>query len=118
MLRNSLLKTRIIILTLIYMATLYKTTQGKTRHAEIVATIDGDTLYQVLPPDAIPAIRQPRFLQGSDARAQMSDAEMVMGILFEGEARADHQCPRSAGHRRQGPFRGRRELVRGDGVRG
>ena len=88
MLRSGLLKTRIIILTLIYMATLYKTTQGKTRHAEIVATIDGDTLYQVLPPDAIPAIRQPRFLQGSDARAQMSDAEMVMGILFEGEARA------------------------------
>ena len=88
MLRSGLLKTRIIILTLIYMATLYKTTQGKTRHAEIVATIDGDTLYQVLPPDAIPAIRQPSFLQCPEARAQMSDAEMVMGILFEGEARA------------------------------
>jgi hypothetical protein len=82
------LKTRIVILILIYMATLYKTTQGKTRHAEIVATIDGDTLYQVLPPDAIPAIRQPSFLQGSEARAQMSDAEMVIGIQFDGEARA------------------------------
>lgn len=48
----------------------------------------GDTVYTVLPPGGIPAITEPEFLSGEEAAAQMSPDEMVMGILFGGEARA------------------------------
>jgi hypothetical protein len=49
---------------------------------------DGDTIYTVLPPDAIPAIMDPTLVSGQDARDQMSLDEMVMGILVGDEARA------------------------------
>jgi len=73
------LRTVIFILIML-MTTAYQTAQGKTRRAQAVATIDGDTLYQVLPPDAIPAIRHPEFAQGDNARRQMSTDEMIIGV--------------------------------------
>ena len=38
----------------------------------IHGTFDGDTMYTVLPPGAIPAIMEPEFLTGEDAAEQMS----------------------------------------------
>ena len=54
----------------------------------IAATVDGEPMYQILPPNAIPAIMEPRFVAGEDADAQMSPDEPVMGLVIEGEARA------------------------------
>ncbi len=54
----------------------------------IVATIDGEPMYQVLPAGAIPAIMRPEYLQGEEADAQMADDEPVMGLMLEGEVRA------------------------------
>ena len=82
------MKTISLLTVFIFMTISYKSSQGKTRRADAVATIQGDTVYQVLQPDAIPAIRHPSFIQGKDAEAQMAKDEMVMGVLLNGEARA------------------------------
>jgi hypothetical protein len=45
-----------------------------------------DTMYTVLPPDAIPAIREPVYVSGAVAQAQMSDDEPVIGVFLGDEA--------------------------------
>lgn len=55
---------------------------------EVVATVGGDDVYQVLPVGAIPAIDDPTFVSGADANAQMSADEPVLGVVLGGEARA------------------------------
>ena len=55
---------------------------------EVVATVGGDDVYQVLPVGAIPAIDDPSFVSGAAANAQMSPGEPVLGIVLDGEARA------------------------------
>ena len=42
----------------------------------------------VLGKDAIPAILDPRFLQGEAARAQMRPDELVVGVSIDGDRRA------------------------------
>lgn len=54
----------------------------------VYGVFQGDTMYTVLPPDAIRAIREPEFLSGDEADAQMSPDEKVMGLLLPGVARA------------------------------
>lgn len=55
---------------------------------EIVDTVGGDPVYQVLPAGAIPAIDDPEFVMGSDADEQMSPEEPILGVVTDGEARA------------------------------
>ena len=50
--------------------------------------VDGDPVYEVLPPGAIPAILDPVYVTGDEAVQQMSADEPVMGLLYGGEARA------------------------------
>jgi hypothetical protein len=55
---------------------------------EVHGTFDGEPMYTVLPPDAIPAIRAPEFLAGADAGNQMLPDEPVLGVVINGDARA------------------------------
>jgi len=55
---------------------------------KVVATVDGDDVYQAVPVGAIPAIDNPTFVSGAAANAQMSADEPVLGIVLDGEARA------------------------------
>jgi hypothetical protein len=55
---------------------------------EVVDTIDGDEVYQVLPLGAIPAIDDPAFVSGPEADGQMRPEEPVIGVVIGGEARA------------------------------
>jgi len=55
---------------------------------EVVATVDGDPVYQVLPVGAIPAIDVPDFVSGETADAQMLVDEPVIGVVVDGKARA------------------------------
>jgi hypothetical protein len=41
---------------------------------------DGDEMYTVLEPDVIPAIRNPEYVTGKEAAAQMSGDEHIMGL--------------------------------------
>ncbi len=41
---------------------------------------DSDTMYTLLPPDGIPAIRDPEYVTGEAAEAQMSPDEPVIGV--------------------------------------
>lgn len=52
-----------------------------------VASIEGDPVATVLPPDAIPAIDEPDLVPAKRARF-MQDAEPVLGVIHEGQARA------------------------------
>jgi hypothetical protein len=55
---------------------------------EVVATIGGEDVYQLLPVGAIPAIDDPEFVSGSDADRQMRSDEPVLGVVIGKEARA------------------------------
>ena len=55
---------------------------------EVVTTIDGDDVYRLLPPDRIPAIRDPEFVTGNDADRQMLAQEPVLGLVIDGDVRA------------------------------
>lgn len=55
---------------------------------KIIAEIQGDPVYQVLPLDAIPAIRHPEFIRGRQANAQMKPEEPVLGITVGDESHA------------------------------
>ena len=63
-------------------------TAACAQRGEIVDTVGGDPVYQILPAGAIPAIHEPEFLAGPEADAQMSPGEPVLGIVLDGEARA------------------------------
>jgi hypothetical protein len=56
--------------------------------ARQVDEIDGDPVYQVLEPGAIPAIVDPDFVRDSAAEAQMRADEPVLGVVIDGDARA------------------------------
>ena len=55
---------------------------------EVVATIGGEDVYQLLPVGAIPAIDDPEFVSGKKADRQMRAEEPVLGVVIGGEARA------------------------------
>lgn len=55
---------------------------------KVVATWDGDEVYQVLPLGAIPAIDDPEFVAGAAADAQMKPDEPVLGVVIGDTARA------------------------------
>ena len=55
---------------------------------EVVATIGGDEVYQVVPVGRIPAINDPKFISGRKADRQMRPEEPVLGVVVNGEARA------------------------------
>ena len=61
---------------------------AQKRYKEVIAVIDGDSLYKVLEPDAIPAIRTPKFVTGKNAEKQMSADEPVLGIVHNNEYKA------------------------------
>jgi hypothetical protein len=45
-------------------------------------------MVSVLPRDAIPAVDDPQVLTAHEANTQYADDEMVIGVAFNGEARA------------------------------
>lgn len=45
-------------------------------------------IVTLLPRDAIPAIDDPQFLTAEEAAAEYQPDEMVLGVVFNGEARA------------------------------
>jgi hypothetical protein len=49
---------------------------------------DGDPVYTVIPPGAIPAIDDPKFVSGEEADKQMAPDEPVFGIVMGDEKRA------------------------------
>ena len=49
---------------------------------------DDNTLYEVLPRDAIPAISNPEFEPASRADRGMADDELVIGLVGDREQRA------------------------------
>ncbi len=63
--------------------------EERLRAAELpgVRTVSGDRVYNILPPDGIPAIDDPHLV-GADEADFMKDDEPVVGIARNGEAKA------------------------------
>jgi hypothetical protein len=62
--------------------------QAQRSEPEVYGTFDGDPMYTLLPPGAIPAIDEPQFVTGSEADAQMLPDEPVLGLVIGDDARA------------------------------
>jgi hypothetical protein len=54
-------------------------------------------IITLLPRDAIPAIDNPRFLDAATADSEYAPDELVMGVVFNGEARA-YSVPHLSSH--------------------
>ena len=56
------------------------TTYAQRPEPEVHAVFEGEPMYTLLPPDAIPAITDPAYVTGEAADAQMSPDEPVIGV--------------------------------------
>lgn len=78
-------------------------TPGLTPTAEATPTRKPASTYAdleiitLLPPDAIPAINNPQFLTADEADEFYDPQELVMGVSFNGDARA-YSAPFLSGH--------------------
>jgi hypothetical protein len=61
---------------------------AQQREATVFGVFGGEPMYTVLPPDSIPAIREPELVSGAAAAAQMVAYEPVIGVVIGGEAHA------------------------------
>ena len=65
--------------------------------AEAAAEYDEYTIVTLLPRDAIPAIDNPEFYSSEEADEFYSPDELIIGVEFEGDARA-YSVPFLSGH--------------------
>jgi hypothetical protein len=75
----------VLLIVLIFLVSLLHSQGG---NPEIYDTIDGDPIYRLLPPNAIPAILNPEYVSGEEADNQMQDTEPVLGLIMNGRAMA------------------------------
>ena len=61
---------------------------GATPGDQAASEVPGLVIRTILPRDAIPAILDPQFVSGAEATAQMSAAELVVGLSINGDHRA------------------------------
>jgi hypothetical protein len=88
--RSSRIRVFFLIAMLVMMSAVLNARNAEAQRPkpEVVGTFDDDTMYQVLPAGAIPAINDPTFVSGEEAAKQMSQDEPVIGLVIDGEARA------------------------------
>jgi hypothetical protein len=77
-----------IALLLIFLIFLVSLLHAQRGNPEIYDTIDGDPIYRLLPPNAIPAILNPEYVSGEEADNQMQDTEPVLGLIMNGREMA------------------------------
>ncbi len=53
---------------------------------KVHGVFDGDEMYTLLPPDAIPAITSPEYVTGDEAAAQMMPEEPIIGVATGDDA--------------------------------
>ena len=77
----------ILVLTAVALgAALVDTASAQRPEATVFGVFEADTMYTVLPPDVIPAIREAHYVTGAEADAQMSPDEPVIGVVSGKEA--------------------------------
>ena len=76
----TLLAAGLLALALMALALLAPATAQRPQ-PEVHGVFDGDTMYTLLPPDGIPAIRDPEYVTDAAADSQMSDHETVIGVV-------------------------------------
>ena len=82
------MRVRTLAISFFILALAATTAQAQRPEPEIHGTFDGDPMYTVLPLDAIPAIREPEFVTGTEADQQMLPDEPVLGVIIAGEVHA------------------------------
>ena len=59
-----------------------------SRNVAVEGREDGLRIVTLLPKDAIPSIDNPRFYDATTADSEYAPDELVLGVSFDGEARA------------------------------
>jgi hypothetical protein len=72
---------------LVCLGALAHAAEDRLKHAP-KERVEGDWMYTLLPPDAIPAIDDPEFVAAAEARSFMRDQDQVLGITEGGQAKA------------------------------
>ena len=80
-------KTLLPVLSLLFLATAGAAPVSAQTSLPQLATLDGDPVHTLLPPDGIPSIDQPEFVPVSEAKF-MKKNEMVIGVVHNGIAKA------------------------------
>ena len=84
---NSLRLVRLFpLLVLVIVVLAPQSADAQRPKPEVHGEFQGDPMYTVLPPDAIPAIHDPEYVTAEEAAAQMDATETVMGVLSEDDA--------------------------------
>lgn len=79
------MRTYALLLAIAALSTgLTGTSTAQRPETTVFGVFDADTMYTVLPPDAIPAVRNPEYVTGEEAQSQMAPDEPVIGV-FAGE---------------------------------
>lgn len=86
--QNSFISLTAHILSLLFLVIFISVVSAQRGTPEIYDTVDGDPIYRLLPPNAIPAILNPEYLSGDEADRQMQDNEPVMGLVIDGQTMA------------------------------
>ena len=89
MIRQIILSALVLSILLPMTLEAQEASEPKKRPEPEKELIDGDFMYTVIPPGAIPEINDPVFVDASDAAPWMNDDEMIIGVLGpDREARA------------------------------
>jgi hypothetical protein len=75
-----------LLLALAAAAALLAPAAAQRPEPEVHGVFDGDTMYTLLPPDGIPAIREPVHVEGAAADSQMLAHESVIGVATGDDA--------------------------------
>ena len=86
--QNTFFYLRTCNFIVILLVMFFSAAQSQRDAPEIYDTVDGDPIYRLLPPNAIPAILDPEYVSGEEADQQMQDHEPVMGLVIDGRAMA------------------------------
>ena len=72
--------------TLVLLALAVQPAAAERPEPEVHGVFDGDEMYTLLEPDAIPAITAPAYVTGKEAAAQMMPNEPVIGVASGDDA--------------------------------
>ena len=79
-------RTTAVVLFVLSLIVLAAAAGAERPEPEVHGVFQGDEMYTLLPPDAIPAILEPEYVTGDEAAAQMTGEEPVMALARDGEA--------------------------------
>jgi hypothetical protein len=101
MIKSWLSRAIFVVIAAVAIVFVVRTIASLGTDSEVIVNAEtGEETYNIvslLPPDAIPAINNPQFVQGAEADTLYHVDELVLGVEIDGDARA-YSIPFLSGH--------------------